>query len=195
MQPQPRERKTMTVRKMKKVGNKAIDEFFEKRDEEGIALTYDDVRLKTDYSDVLPRDANLDSRFSRRVPLRIPIASAAMDTVTESTMAIALAAAGGLGIIHRNLSPEEQEEEVVRVKFHLNGFIEKPICVMATETVAGVLKRRGERNFTFHSFPVLAETKLVGILTRNDFEFAKNTALPVREVMTPLQELVTATLR
>ena len=115
-----------------------------------------------------------------------------MDTVTESTMAIALAAAGGLGIIHRNLSPEEQEEEVVRVKFHLNGFIEKPICVMATETVAGVLKRRGERNFTFHSFPVLEETKLVGILTRNDFEFAKNTALPVREVMTPLQELVTA---
>jgi len=182
----------MTARKAQEVGNKAIGQFFAKMDKEGLALTYADVRLHTDHSDVLPGSANLASRFSRRIPLRAPIVSAAMDTVTESRMAIALAAAGGLGIIHRNMTPQEQAKEVTRVKLHLNGLIEKPICVDAADSIETVLTMRTEKGYSFHSFPVLESGKLVGILTRNDFQFSKDAKEPLRKAMTPLKELITA---
>lgn len=159
--------------------------FFQRMEELGIALTFDDVRLETDYSEVLPDAVSLETKLSRNVPLKIPIVSAAMDTVTEHTMAIALAKAGGLGFIHKKLSPTEQAAQVARVKYHLNGLIEKPICVSEDETLEAIQKKREEKNYTFHSFPVTnREGTLVGILTQNDFDFCPDTKLHARDVMT-----------
>ncbi|MBI4154988.1 IMP dehydrogenase [Candidatus Woesearchaeota archaeon] len=157
----------------------------------GLALTFDDVRLKTGYTEVMPEEVSLESLFSRNIPLKIPIVSAAMDTVTEHELAIEIAKLGGLGIIHKNLTPEEQKNEVARVKYHLNGLIEKPICANENEKIEEILKKREERGYTFHTFPVInSEGKLVGILTENDFDFCNNTELYAKEVMT--RQLITA---
>ncbi|MEK9151680.1 MAG: IMP dehydrogenase [Patescibacteria group bacterium] len=172
--------------------NRALDVFFTKMDRLGIALTYGDVRLKTNYSDIVPSETSLVTRFSQNVPLNVPIVSAAMDTVTEAKMAIALATHGGLGIIHKNLSPREQARQVNRVKLYLNGLIESPICVDANDTISHVLTMREKQGYTFHSFPVIENGRLVGLLTRNDFDFAQNQTQPVHEVMTPQAELITA---
>ena len=164
----------------------------EKAHSEGLALTFDDVRLKTGYAATMPDDVSLGSLFSRHVQLKIPITSAAMDTVTEYTLAIELAKLGGLGVIHRSLTPEEQAAQVARVKNNLNGRIEKPICVYDDQTVADVLKRRQRKLYTFHSFPVQnREGKLVGILTGNDFDFCDDPSQLIREVMTS-QDLLTS---
>lgn len=161
------------------------DVFFAAMERQQVSLTYDDVRLRSGESNLMPAEVDLETRFSRNVPLRIPIVSAAMDTVTEDTLAIALAQLGGLGIIHRGLSAEEQASQVVRVKYHLNGRIEKPICVQETDPIEQILMRRDERRFRFHTFPVLnGEGKLTGILTENDFDFCEDTKLLAREVMT-----------
>lgn len=154
-------------------------------DELGLALTFDDVRLKTGYSEVMPDDVNLESKFSRNIPLLIPVTSAAMDTVTEADLAMEMAQLGGLGVIHRNMTPEKQADEVARVKFHLNALIEKPIYCSEGDTIASILKRREEKGYNFHTFPVLNnEGKLVGILTETDFDFCENTNLSAKEVMT-----------
>ena len=118
------------------------DRFFEKMEEAGLALTFDDVRLKTGYSKVMPADVNLESKFSRNIPLKIPITSAAMDTVTEYKMAIELAKLGGIGVIHKNLTPQEQLEQVLKVKFNLNGLIKTPICFNDNETIESILKKK-----------------------------------------------------
>lgn len=163
----------------------------ERAREEGIALTFDDVRLKTGYSEVMPDDVNLESKFSRNVGLKIPIVSAAMDAVTEYKLAIELAKLGGLGVIHKNLSPKEQAFNVTRVKHHLNGLIEKPICAYEDEKVSEILSKRDAQDYTFHSFPVLSrEGKLVGIITRNDFEFCDDNSYPAAEIMST--DLLTA---
>ena len=101
----------------------------DKAAKDGVALTFNDVRLRTGYSEVMPDAVNVETFFSKNIKLKVPIVSAAMDTVTESKMAIALAKLGGLGIIHKNLTIEAQADEVAKVKHNLNGLIEKPICV------------------------------------------------------------------
>ena len=172
--------------------NAALDRFFRKIGAAGEALTYEDVRLRTDHSSVLPKDVDLHSRFSRNVSLNIPVVSAAMDRVTEYKMAIALAKYGGLGVIHKNMTPPEQALSVARVKHYLNGLIESPICIDAKETIEVVLRWRDEKGYTFHTFPVTEKNILVGLMTRNDFDFASDKDRPVRDVMTPLRELMTA---
>ncbi len=163
----------------------------EKAKEERLALTFDDVRLRTGYSEVMPDIVNIESKFSRNIGLKIPIASAAMDTVTEYKLAIELAKLGGIGVIHRNLTIEDQVFHVTKVKNHLNGLIEKPICVYDDESVSSILSRREIKGYTFHSFPVLnREGKLVGILTGNDFEFCGDSSLYTRDIMST--DLLTA---
>src|ERR1700756_5325920 len=118
------------------------DRFFEKMDAIGLALAYGDVRLNTGYSAIRPEDADTRSQFSRRVSVRIPLISSAMDTVTKNSMAIAIAKGGGLGIIHRNLTPKEQKDEVVRVKLHMNGLITSPIFVRTIDKLEHILNMR-----------------------------------------------------
>jgi IMP dehydrogenase len=163
----------------------------EKAYEDGFALTFDDIRLRTGYSETIPDKVSLQTRFSRNVLLKIPIVSAAMDTVTEHKMAIELAKLGGIGVIHKNLSIEEQVREVGRVKHHLNGLIEKPICANEEDKVKDVLNKIEQNGYDFHSFPVLnSYNRLVGLLTRNDFEFCPDNEMKVRQIMT--RDLVTA---
>jgi len=169
------------------------DRFFDKIEALGLALSYGDVRLKTSHSEVAPNNVNLASRFSRGVPLKAPLVSAPMDMITEHKMAIALAISGGLGIIHRSLTPKDQAKEVSRVKFYLNGLIEKPICLSGDDTVKSVLKLIEEKGYSFHSFPVLdARGKLAGLISNNDIEFCSDTRLKVAQIMTKAKNLVTA---
>lgn len=161
------------------------DEFFQKVEKLGLALTFDDVRLKTGHSTVMPDKVLLNTKFSRNVPLKIPIVSADMDTVTEHELAIELAKLGGIGVIHKNLTPEQQAYEVARVKYYLNGLIEKPICVYDDETINSILQKIKEKRYPFNSFPVLNRNDvLVGILTRTDFDFCDNQLLTARDIMT-----------
>ena len=157
----------------------------EKHNDMGIALTFDDIRMKTMHSSVMPGDVNLKTKFSKNIWLNIPIVSAAMDTVTEHKLAIELAKLGGIGIIHKNLSPEEQAREVSKVKHNLNGLIDKPISVSADDTIKQVKMMISERGFSFNSFPVLDKNKkLVGILSGNDFDFCDDNQKKVKDVMT-----------
>ncbi len=161
------------------------DQFFKNINDQGIALTYDDVRLTTGHSEVLPDDIDVESKFSRNVGLRIPIASAAMDTVTEAEMAIEIAKLGGIGVIHKNFSPHDQASQVAKVKFHLNGLIGKPICFNQNVSIEEILNTRKQKGYAFHSFPIVDdEHRLVGILTENDFTFCENLALKAKQVMT-----------
>lgn len=163
----------------------AKDTFFEKMAAQEISLTYDDVRLKTGHSTVMPDEVSTESSFSVNVPLKTPIVSAAMDTVTEHQMAIEIAKMGGLGIIHRNLTPEAQAHQVARVKRYLNGLIVTPECVHDGQEVGEILKIREQKSWEFNSFPVLnKDDQLVGILTGNDFDFCDNPAKTAREIMT-----------
>jgi IMP dehydrogenase len=160
------------------------DEFFKKAEALGLALTFDDVRLRTAHSKYMPDEVSVESRFSKHVPLKIPIVSAAMDTVTEHKLAIAMAKAGGLGIIHRNMNPKDQATEVARVKYHLNGIIDKPICVLVNESVGSILKKKREKGYSFSSFPVVdGSNKLVGIITGNDLDFCDDHSAAAAEIM------------
>jgi IMP dehydrogenase len=170
-----------------------LDRFFSIIEKTGLALTYGDVRLRTGYSETDPKDADISTHFSRNVPLKCPLVSAAMDTVTEAPMAIAMAMFGGLGIIHKALTAEEQASQVRRVKLHLNCLIEHPICVREDETIGEILARRQEKGHDFHSFPVLSTTgKIVGLLTRNDFDVCNSPKATAAQAMTPFEELVVA---
>ncbi|MEK7583822.1 MAG: IMP dehydrogenase [Patescibacteria group bacterium] len=166
------------------------DVFFTKMEALGLALTFDEVILKTGYAEVMPDDISVESRFSRNIPLKNPLVSAAMDRVTEAPMAIEMAKLGGLGIIHGALAPKEQASHVARVKFYMNGKIEKPITVRVNDVIEQILKRREDKAYPFHSFLVLDDNdRLVGLLTRNDFEICSDMTLTAREVMTT--ELIT----
>lgn len=163
------------------------DVFFNIMESQRVGLTFGDVLLRSNYSrELLPGDVSLETRFSRNVSLKMPIASAAMDTVTEHKMAIAIAIAGGIGVIHRNGSPEQQADEVDRVKFSLNGRIEKPICIKDADwTMTQVLTWRREKQYRFSSFPVLdKDGKLIGLITGDDFRFLsdENMSRTVRQV-------------
>ncbi|MFA6307000.1 MAG: IMP dehydrogenase [Patescibacteria group bacterium] len=169
------------------------DGFFEKIEALGLALSYGDVRLKTSYSETAPNDVKLASRFSRNVPLAAPLVSSPMDMITEHKMAIALAISGGLGIIHRALKPKDQAKEVSRVKFYLNGLIERPICLETSQTIKEILKMIEEKNYPFRSFPVVdARGRLTGLISGNDIEFCSNHNLKVGQIMTKAKNLVTA---
>ena len=152
-------------------------------------LTYDDVLLVPAYSEVLPRTVDLTTRFSRNIELKIPFISAAMDTVTEATMAIAIAREGGIGVIHKNMSIEEQARQVAIVKRAENGMIYDPVTILKGKTVADALALMAE--YHIGGIPVVdAENHLVGIVTNRDLRFELNQNRPVDEVMTS-ENLVT----
>jgi len=136
------------------------------------SLTFGDVLLRTGKSEIHPNQVNLETRFSTNVPLKIPFVSAAMDTVTEYELAAKLAELGGIGIIHKNLSPETQASQVGDVKKRLNGLIPNPEFFYADTTMQQVMNKIKERGWTFHTFPIISrDSKLVGILTADSFEF------------------------
>jgi IMP dehydrogenase len=154
----------------------------------GKALTFDDVLLVPAYSQVLPRDTDLSTRLSRNIRLNLPLISAAMDTVTEARLAIAIAQEGGVGIVHKNLTPREQAAEVARVKRYESGVLRDPITVTADATVRQVMAL--SRQHGFSGFPVLEGKTVVGIVTNRDLRFETRLDAPVREVMTPRERLV-----
>lgn len=146
-------------------------------------LTYDDVLLIPAYSEVLPREVNVKSKFTRNIEINIPIVSAAMDTVTESAMAIAMAQEGGIGVIHKNMSIENQANEVKKVKRAENGMIIDPVTVHSNALVADALAMMAE--YKIGGIPVVNEyNELVGIVTNRDLRFERNLNKPVSEVMT-----------
>ena len=152
-------------------------------------LTFDDVLLVPDYSEVLPRDVDLSTSFSRHIELKVPFVTAAMDTVTEATMAIAIAREGGIGVIHKNMSIDEQARQVAIVKRAENGMIYDPITIPQEATVADALGLMAE--YHIGGIPVVdGERHLVGIVTNRDLRFERNTGRPIAEVMTS-ENLVT----
>ncbi|MDE2254468.1 MAG: IMP dehydrogenase [Betaproteobacteria bacterium] len=155
----------------------------------GKALTFDDVLLVPAYSQVLPKDTSLSTRVTRRVSLNIPLISAAMDTVTESRLAIAMAQEGGMGIIHKNLTPKAQATEVARVKRFESGVLKDPITISPGVKVSDVLAL--SRQHGISGFPVIEHGKVVGIVTNRDMRFETRLDLPVREIMTPRERLIT----
>jgi len=165
------------------VVNRWLDEFMGRFKYEG--LTFDDVSLMTQYADFLPQETDVTTQFSKNVPLNIPFVSAAMDTVTESDMAIAIARLGGIGVLHKNLSPAEQAEEVARVKHYLNGLIAEPVVFPRNILVRDLLAEKERRKYQFAGFPIVDDDgRLVGILTARDVKFLTNYDVPVEEVMT-----------
>jgi IMP dehydrogenase len=154
----------------------------------GKALTFDDVLLVPAYSQVLPRDTDLSTLLSRNIRLNLPLVSAAMDTVTEARLAIAIAQEGGVGIVHKNLSPRQQAAEVARVKRYESGVLRDPITITADLTVRQVMAL--SRQHGFSGFPVLEGKTVVGIVTNRDLRFETRLDVPVREVMTPRERLI-----
>jgi len=153
------------------------------------ALTFDDVLLLPDYSEVLPRDVDLSTRVSRGITLNIPLLSAAMDTVTEARLAIALAEQGGMGIVHKSMSIADQAREVRTVKKFESGVIKEPISVAPSATIREVLMLMGQHGIS--GVPVVEGEKLVGIVTSRDLRFETRLDLPVTAAMTPEERLVT----
>lgn len=157
----------------------------------GEGLTYDDVLLVPAYSEVLPRQVDISTWFTRNIRLNIPIVSAAMDTVTDARMAIAMAQEGGIGVIHKNMSIEEQANQVRRVKRAENGMILDPVTVHETAIVSDVLAMMKE--YQIGGVPVVnGDKKLVGIVTNRDLRFERNLNRPITEVMTK-ENLITTT--
>ncbi len=153
------------------------------------ALTFDDVLLVPAYSAVLPRDVQLTTQLSRNIPLNIPLVAAAMDTVTEARLAIALAQEGGIGIVHKNLSPKEQAAEVQKVKRHEAGVLRDPITLTQDMTVRDAIEL--QRAHRISGLPVVDGKKIVGIITNRDLRFETRLDAPIREIMTPRSRLVT----
>ncbi|MDH5386826.1 MAG: IMP dehydrogenase [Gammaproteobacteria bacterium] len=153
------------------------------------ALTFDDVLLVPDHSIVMPKDVNLTTKVTRDIELNIPLLSAAMDTVTEARLSIALAQEGGLGIIHKNMSPEEQAAEVNRVKKYESGVITDPVKVSPDTSVREVIELR--EHYKISGVPVMQGDNLVGLVTSRDVRFEINLDQPVSAVMTPKEKLVT----
>ena len=153
------------------------------------ALTFDDVLLAPAYSEVLPREVSLATAAARGIELNIPVMSAAMDTVTESDLAIALAKEGGLGVIHKNMTPQRQARHVAAVKKYASGIVSDPITVNSGESVREVLEITRRNNIS--GLPVEDNGRLTGIVTNRDLRFETRLDRPVSEVMTPEERLVT----
>lgn len=153
------------------------------------ALTFDDVLLVPAHSEVLPKDVNLKTRLTREIELNVPLVSAAMDTVTEARLAIAMAQEGGIGIIHKNMTITNQAEEVRRVKKFESGMVKDPIFVSPNRTVKELIAIMQQYNIS--GVPVVDGEHLIGIITSRDIRFETNLELPVAAVMTPKDRLVT----
>mgnify|MGYP001009284690 FL=1 len=155
----------------------------------GKALTFDDVLLVPAFSQVLPKDTSLATRLSRNIRLNLPLVSAAMDTVTEARLAIAIAQEGGIGIVHKNLTPKQQAAEVARVKRYESGVLRDPVAITPEHTVLQVMQLSEELGIS--GFPVLDGGKVVGIVTGRDLRFETRYDVKVRDIMTPRERLIT----
>ena len=153
------------------------------------ALTFDDVLVLPMHSDVLPKEVSLKTRFTKNIHLNLPFCSSAMDTVTESKMAIALASLGGIGIIHKNNSSEEQALQVKLVKKFESGIVRDPISIKSTNTIEELRQLTSELKIS--GMPVVDDDELKGIVTGRDFRYAKNQEQTVSEIMTPRHKLIT----
>ena len=153
------------------------------------ALTFDDVLLLPAHSRVLPRDVSLKTRLTRKLQLNMPLVSAAMDTVTEARLAIAIAQEGGIGIIHKNLPPKAQAAEVAKVKRFESGVLRDPMTIPPEMPVREVIQLQRERKIS--GFPVVKNGKVVGIATNRDLRFETNLDQPVKAIMTPQKKLIT----
>ncbi len=153
------------------------------------ALTFDDVLLLPDYSDIVARDVNLQSQLTNSIKLNIPLVSSAMDTVTESRLAIALAQAGGIGIIHKNMSVEEQAREVRAVKKFESGVVRDPITIEADAPMSELLEIKQQHNIS--GVPVMKNGDLVGIVTSRDVRYETDQTTAISSIMTPRERLVT----
>lgn len=152
------------------------------------ALTFDDVLLVPAHSDVLPKDTSLKTRLSRNITLNIPLLSAAMDTVTEARLAIAMAQEGGIGIVHKNLKPKDQAREVAKVKRFESGVLRDPITIPPTMRIRDVIALREQHGIS--GFPVVEGKTVVGIITNRDLRFEEELGAEVRAKMTPREKLV-----
>ncbi|MBO4448933.1 MAG: IMP dehydrogenase, partial [Kiritimatiellae bacterium] len=162
--------------------NRHLDAFMKTFPFEG--LTYDDVTLVTQYADFLPDETDLETRLTSRIKMKTPFISAAMDTVTEAPMAIAMALAGGIGVIHKNLEEDEQAAQVRQVKRHLSGLIADPVCFHEDDDIGYLRQQKAERKLKFNGFPVLdSNERLVGMITSSDMRFAPMNAAKLRDVM------------
>lgn len=154
------------------------------------ALTFDDVLLQPEYSEVLPREVSLASKLTAEISLNIPLVAAAMDTVTEARLAITLAQEGGIGIVHKNMTPDAQAHEVLRVKKYESGIITDPITVTPDKTIRDVIELTRRKNIS--GVPVVdGADDLVGIVTHRDLRFETQLDAPVSSVMTPKERLIT----
>jgi IMP dehydrogenase len=153
------------------------------------ALTFDDVLLLPAHSRVLPREVSLKTRLTRKLELNVPLVSAAMDTVTEARLAIAIAQEGGIGIVHKNLTPQAQAAEVAKVKRFESGVLRDPMTVTPEMTVREVMALQREHRIS--GFPVVKAGKVVGIVTNRDLRFETNLDQPVKSIMTPQRKLIT----
>ena len=153
------------------------------------ALTFDDVLLVPAYSEVLPKDVLLSTKLTREISINIPMISAAMDTVTEANLAIAMAQEGGVGIIHKNLSAKQQAAEVAKVKRHESGVVSDPITVGPDMLVGDVIRMCLEHRIS--GVPVVEGRRVLGMVTNRDLRFETRMQAPVREIMTPRERLVT----
>ena len=153
------------------------------------ALTFDDVLLEPAHSSIIPREVILQTQLTKNISLNIPLVSAAMDTVTEANLAIALAEEGGIGIIHKNMTPETQAENVSKVKRFESGIVNDPITINPNMSVSEVIQIT--RKHKFSGLPVVDQNKIVGIVTNRDLRFENNLNQPVKNVMTPRERLVT----
>ncbi|HHW4673076.1 MAG TPA: IMP dehydrogenase, partial [Xylella fastidiosa subsp. pauca] len=153
------------------------------------ALTYDDVSLVPSHSTVLPKDVNLETRLTRNIRLKLPVLSAAMDTVTEARLAIVMAQLGGIGIIHKNLTIEQQVVEVTKVKKYESGVIRDPITVDPETSIRDVLALTRAKNIS--GVPVVDKGQLIGLVTHRDMRFESELDDPVRHIMTKKEALVT----
>ncbi len=156
--------------------------------------TFDDVLLVPQYSEILPRDTKTGTLVSKNIKINIPLVSAAMDTVTEATLATKMALYGGIGIIHKNMTPEQQAEEVKKVKRFENGFIQDPICAGPDDTIEDIYQIR--KKFGYKAVPITdngeSDGKLLGLVTSNNYFYQKHAALKTKERMTPVEDLLTA---
>ena len=153
------------------------------------AFTFDDVLLLPRYSDFVPSEADTETRLTKSIKIKMPLISAAMDTVTESRMAIALAEAGGLGIIHKNNSIEEQAAIVKAVKKHESGIVRDPTTIRSSKTIGELKQLTAELSIS--GMPVVDDGDLKGIVTSRDFRYADDMDADVASIMTPLDKLVT----
>ena len=153
------------------------------------ALTFDDVLLVPAYSNVLPRDVSLRTQLTRNISLNIPLLSAAMDTVTEARLAIALAQEGGIGIVHKNMSADAQAAQVAKVKRFESGVVKDPITITPDMTVRNVLELTQQHRIS--GLPVVQGKQVVGIVTNRDLRFENNLDQPIKNIMTPRERLIT----